>query len=82
MSETIEGITLLITLTDPDGVNYSYETGWIYGPEYMAEDIWYQPLQDTGLLEGAEQKGYPGGIYRIAYYVDGDLGDTCEFELK
>lgn len=82
VSETIEGITLLITLTDPDGVNYSYETGWVYGPEYMSEDIWYLPLRDTGLLEGAEQKDYPKGVYHIAYYVDGDLADAFEFELK
>ena len=82
VTETVDGKSLLVTLTTPDGVNYRHESGWIYGPEYMAEDIWYLSLDDTGLIMSLNQNGYPRGIYRMAYYVDGDLADSFEFELK
>ena len=82
VTETIEGKTLLITLTDPNDTNYRYESGWIYSPDYMAEDIWFLSLKDMGLTENLDQNGYPAGVYRIAFYVDGKLADSFEFELK
>ena len=82
VTETVEGKTLLVTLTDPDGVNYIYRSSWVYMPEYMTEDIWYVPLKETGLTDALDRNGYPAGIYRMAYYVDGDLADEFEFELK
>ena len=82
VTRTIDGKTLLVTLTDPYGVNYTYESSWLFMPEYNDEDIWYISLKDTGLMEGLDTNGYPQGIYRMAYYVDGDLADSFEFELK
>ena len=82
VTEKIEGKTLLVTLTDPAGVNYRYESSWMYAPEYMAEDIWYLPLAETGLTESLNAGGYPKGVYRMAYYVDGFLADEFSFELK
>ena len=82
VTENIEGKSLLITLTDPDGNNYRYESGWLYSPDYMTEDIWYLPLAETGLTDFLNANGYPAGMYRIAYYVEGELADALEFELK
>ena len=48
----------------------------------MTEDTWYLSLREIGLTEGLDKKNYPEGIYRVAYYVNGYLADTFEFELK
>ena len=82
VTEEITGKTLLVSLTDPDGNNYRYESAWIYAPEYMAEDIWYLPLTDTGLTANLDANGYPKGTYQLAFYVDGALADSFSFELK
>ena len=82
VTENVEGKSLLVSLTDPRNVNYRYESSWFYGPEYMEDDTWYISLDEMGLLSFLEESGYPKGIYRMAYYVDGDLADSFEFELK
>ena len=82
VARSIEGKSLLVTLTAPNGVNYIYESSWIYLPEYNEEDIWYMSLKETGLTEGLNRGGYPPGTYRMAYYVDGELADSFDFELK
>lgn len=82
VTENIEGKSLLITLTDPEGNNYRYESGWLYSPDYMTEDIWYLPLAETGLTSMLNTEGYPAGVYRVAFYVDGLLADEFTFELK
>lgn len=82
VTENIEGKSLLVTLTDPNGNNYRYESGWLYSPDYMAEDIWYMPLSDTNLTAILNADGYPAGLYRVAFYVDGRLADEFSFELK
>ena len=82
VSESISNISLLVTLTDPDGVNYRYESNWLYDPSYMNEDIWYLSMQETGLTSSLDQNGYPKGIYEVAFYVGGDLADQFSFELK
>ena len=82
VTDNIEGKSLLVTLTDPEGNNYRYESGWLYSPEYMAEDIWYIKLSDTALTAFLDADGYPAGVYRMAYYVDGRLTDEFSFELK
>lgn len=82
VEKTVEDKTLLVTLTDPDGVNYTYRSSWIYMPEYMKADIWYLSLKETGLTAALDRNGYPAGTYRMAYYVDGDLADEFTFELK
>ena len=82
VEETVEDKTLLVTLTDPDGVNYTYRSSWIYMPEYMTGDIWYLSLKETGLTAALDRNGYPAGVYRMAYYVDGELADEFAFELK
>lgn len=74
--------TLLVTLTDPEGNNYRYETAWMYSPAFMKEDIWYFALTGTALTWSLDQIGYPKGIYRMAYYVGGDLADQFTFEIK
>ena len=80
VTEDIE-CSLLVTLTDPEGNNYRYQSGWLYSPQYMAEDIWYIRLSDY-LTESLNQNGYPAGVYRMAFYVDGKLADEFTFELK
>ena len=82
VTEKIEGKTLLITLTDPEGNNYRYESGWMYDPSCMERDIWYLKLSEMGLTDSLNEKGWPKGVYRMAYYVDGDLGGELEFRLK
>ena len=79
---TVSDLSLLITLTDPNGVSYGYESAWVYMQDYNQADIWFLPLQDMGLTANLDRSGYPAGTYRIAYYVDGDLADSFEFELK
>jgi hypothetical protein len=78
----IRDLPLLVTLTDPTEKNYCWESGWVYAPEYMNGDIWYVPLIDTGLVAGLDPDNYARGVYRMAFYVDGDLADRFEFELK
>ena len=78
----IEGKTLLVTLTDPNGVNYRHESSWIYMPEFSDEDIWFLNLTDIGMTISFDRGGYPKGTYQMAYYVDGELADAFEFELK
>ncbi len=82
VTENIEGKSLLVTLTDPNGNNYRYESGWLYSPDYMAEDIWYAPLSEMNLTTILDAEGYPAGVYRVAFYVDGMLGEEFSFELK
>lgn len=82
VTEEITGESLLITLTDPNGNNYRYESAWAWSPEYMAEDIWSIPLKEMPLTDALNAGGYPKGVYRIAYYVDGKLADEFTFELK
>ena len=82
VAEEISGKTLLVCLTDPNGNNYRYESGWIYSLEYMAEDIWYLPITDTGLTASLDANGYPKGTYQLAFFVDGALADEFSFELK
>jgi len=82
VTERIDSISLLITLTDPYGVNYRYESSWMYDPAFMEEDVWYLALQETGLTSSLDRSGYPKGIYEIAFYVGGDLADSFTFELK
>ena len=82
VTERIDNITLLVTITDPDGVNYRYESGWLYDPSYMKEDIWSVNLQQNGLTNSLDESGYPKGIYEAAFYVGGDLADSFTFELK
>ncbi len=82
VTKDVDGISLLVTLTDPEGNNYRYESAWVYSPEYMAADIWYLPLKEMGLTTFLDADGYPAGVYEVAYYVDGRLADAFEFELK
>ena len=82
VTENLPDNTLLVTLTDPEGGNYRYESSWIYGPEYMENDTWYIPLTDSGLLSGLDRNGYPRGVYRLDFYVNGEHADTVAFELK
>ena len=82
VTRNIEGKSLLISLTDPNGVNYTYESSWIYMPEYNRADVWFLSLNETGLIDGLNQNGYPKSVYRVDYYVGGDLADSFEFELK
>ena len=82
MTETLADRTLLISLTDPEGVNYRYESNWIYAPEYMTRDVWFVSLKESGLTDDLDLNGYPRGVYRMAFYVNGDLADTLEFELQ
>ena len=82
VSDTIEGISLLITLTDPEGNNYRYVSGWIYDPSYMDNDAWAVSMNDTGLLEMLNDSGYPAGTYEMAMYIGGALADSFTFELK
>ena len=48
----------------------------------MAEDIWYLSLAETNLTSILNADGYPAGVYRVAFYVDGLLADEFSFELK
>lgn len=82
VTETKPQLSLLVTLTDPQGNNYRYESAWVYGPEYMDADIWYIPLKDMGLTEGLDKNGYPKGVYEVAYYIEGELADSFTFELR
>ena len=82
VTENVGDKSLLVTLTDPEGNNYRYTSGWLYSPDYMEEDIWYLPLAETRLTDALNAGGYPAGVYRVAYYIEGELADAFEFELK
>lgn len=74
--------TLLVTLTGPDGNNYRYESGWVYGPEYQDDDVWYFALKDSGLLDLLEPGSSLKGTYQMAFYVGGALADRFNFEVE
>ena len=82
VTETISGLTLLVSLTDPKGNNYCYESSWTFMPEYKEADIWYIPLKDSGLTGWLDAHGYPKGVYEVAYYIGGGLADSFTFELR
>ena len=82
VERTIEDLSLLVTLTDPNGQNYRYLSSWIYDPSYMKNDAWGIQLSETGLLEMLNQDGYPKGTYELAMYIGGELADSSAFELK
>ena len=82
VAASMDGITLLITLTDPNGNNYRYESGWLYDYTLRAEDTWAVSLEETGLLEMLNSDGYPAGTYEVAMYIGGALADSFTFELK
>jgi len=74
--------TLLVTLTAPDGNNYRYESGWVYGPDYQDNDVWYFPLKEGGLLDMMNPGSVPRGQYEMAFYVGGRLADRFTFEVE
>ena len=78
----IDYVSLLVTLTDPNGSNYRYESAWAYDPAYMAHDEWFVTLDDTGLLEMLNSTGYPEGVYQVCMYIGGKLADGFTFVLK
>ena len=82
VTETVSDASLLVTLTDPNGVCYLYESWWVYAPEYMQEDVWYISLTQEKLTAFLDNNGYPTGVYSMAYYVNGDLADMTTFEIK
>lgn len=79
---SMDDITLLVTLTDPNGNNYRYESGWIYDYLLQSEDTWAVALNETGLLDLLNDTGYPAGTYEVAMYIGGKLADSFTFELK
>ena len=81
VDQGIENLTLLITLTAPDGSNYRYESGWYYDPSVMEKDEWYVLLQDTNLLTMLNDSGYPAGTYEMSMFIEGKLADSFSFEL-
>lgn len=74
--------TLLVTLTDPNGVSYRYESLWVYQRPVMEDDTWYVSLKEAGLTDFLDANGYPPGVYELAFYVGGCLADNAYFELK
>ena len=77
----LDNHSLLVTLTDPEGSNYRYESGWYYDPSIMQKDEWYTSMDDSGLLEMLNGSGYLDGIYEMAMYIDGKLADSFSFKL-
>ena len=81
MEEEISGLGLLVTLTSPDGSNFRWESGWVYGPAYKERDEWYVRMSETGLLDLLNQAGYQDGTYEMCMYIDGKLADSFSFIL-
>lgn len=81
VTEAMDGISLLVTLTDPAGNNYRYESTWLYDPSYMENDSWAVSLDKAGLLSMLNSTGYPEGTYEVCMYIGGALADTFTFDL-
>ena len=81
VEEEISGLGLLVTLTSPDGSNFRWESGWVYGPAYKERDEWYVRMSETGLLDLLNQAGYQDGTYEMCMYIDGNLADSFSFIL-
>ena len=74
--------TLLITLEEPRGNSYSYESGWYYEPQLQDADEWYVTLKDSGLTAMLDELGYyPAGTYTLTMYIGGKLADSFTFTL-
>ena len=81
VTTTKVNISLLVTLTDPEGNNYRYESSWVYDPSYMNDDTWAVSLQDAGLVDMLNELGYPEGTYQVDMYIGGALADSFTFDL-
>ena len=79
---SIYDIPLLVSMTDPNGVNYRYESTWMYDMLYQKNDTWAVSLDDAGLLEMLNANGYPKGTYVVTMYIGGEYADSFTFELK
>ena len=82
VDKIIDSLSLLVTLTSPEGSNYRWESYWIYHPSYEQRDEWYERISDSGLLDMLNENGYPEGEYEMCIYIDGKLADTFTFTLK
>ena len=79
--DVIDDLSLLVTMTSPDGNTHSYASGWVYDPAYQAEDTWYVSLEDMGFLQAMSQTAFLPGEYTMAFYIEGKLADSLTFEI-
>ncbi|MBQ9308702.1 MAG: hypothetical protein IJ229_12325 [Clostridia bacterium] len=69
---------LTCALYAPDGTCYSSLSGFIYGPEYMAEDVWHMDI--TSLLDECSAAGSATpGTYYVRYFLDDKLASEVSF---
>ena len=81
VEESISDLSLLVTLTTPDGDTYTYVSGWIYEPAYMDRDVWFVSLENMGFLQVLRSDLFREGEYEISFYVGGKLGDRFTFTI-
>ncbi len=74
--------TLLVCLFDPDGQCLVSMASFLYGVDFMREDIWHADMtaafRDLRELSGG---ALPGGTYTLAYYIGDSLAGSYSFEL-
>ena len=72
---------LVFALFGPDGTCAAEESGYIYAPEYMPDDVWNKDYSDllADMTWGVD--GYPDGTYTAAYYIGGRLAGGASFTL-
>ena len=73
--------SLVFALFGPDGTCAAEESGYIYAPQYMPDDIWNKDFSDllADMTWGVDR--YPDGTYTAAYYIGGCLAGSVSFTL-
>ena len=71
---------LTCALIAPDGSCCSTLSGFVYGPEYMTDDVWH--IEITELVDTLVRTGSAtSGTYRLSYYLDDKLASEITFDV-
>ena len=79
VTEMIEA-DLTIVLYTPDGSCYMYPSGFLFGPEYMSNDVWHANITEL-FDEAADSLPDKAGVYYLRYYINDGLASEIRMEL-
>ena len=73
--------SLLIVLTTPDGMCIAEYAGFIYGPDFMDNDVWNGEITELFRSYAQYGAGISSGTYLVSYYIGGDLAGAASFTI-
>lgn len=77
-------LPMTVALTAPDGQLYFKEMGYIFSPEYEAEDVFAVPVEElfASCVKFSGSGALPGGEYVLRYTIGGKVAGDCRFVLE